>query len=594
MEGRAMSFRLVLNLFSIFVLVTISAVVAGGSGFGIAPAGATGPGGVEVLTIPLRWCAMHGASTADNPGVFGEPDTDHVLWRRHERATDQIWLPGADINYRSAIGRMILDEDSFPLIDDPQSSPGMPGDILDPNLGSTEFNQARALCEARWSSLAAKWGVPNVGVTAVSIRRFVDSSGNPTDLWGRGVWENTFPSGADTCDDPTLVITNNGAIVIVDHDPAVTPGLSAGPTDAKLVGHELGHVLELAHGNGRDDDGDGVFDEDCDPGETSNTPATVMHPTITSATTVVTSLQRNRARAIARKTSGIQIDPPAALVNGQTISDQRSDPYEDVEIASVDMTAVRIAVNASQDTVALSHVLFGLLRDDEENQYLLFLDLDTNPTTGGKPSELGFTTDFEGAEVVTRVAVAGLSATPTVWRYDGTSFVEIVDPNIEAQIVSAMEAESDMAVNDIVSVLIPIGLTEPIRPAVRFQAISEQLAPSPSLDVLPGGLGDPPGNASETAYPVAPVFPVCYADPPQVDPGDMATIHASNFGRWNEQVHVILGDEPVADAVLDDTGNVSVSFVVPTTAAMGPRLVTIGVEESALTADCVLQVGRQG
>jgi hypothetical protein len=93
-------------------------------------------------------------------------------------------------------------------------------------------------------------------------------------------------------------------------------------------------------------------------------------------------------------------------------------------------------------------------------------------------------------------------------------------------------------------------------------------------------------------YPVLPQFPICSTTPPQVDPGDTVTVHASDFNRWNEPVHVILGDQLVATETLDGSGSVSVDFVVPTDAAIGPRLITVGVDGTALTADCVLQVGR--
>lgn len=49
--------------------------------------------GDGLLQIPVRWYAIKGSPTADNPASLGEPDTDNVLWRRHERASDQIWIP---------------------------------------------------------------------------------------------------------------------------------------------------------------------------------------------------------------------------------------------------------------------------------------------------------------------------------------------------------------------------------------------------------------------------------------------------------------------------------------------------------------------
>src|SRR5206468_12178605 len=58
-----------------------------------------------------------------NPGGKGEPNIDDLLWRRHERATDNIWQRQALISFRSALTKI---KDSsllhFPIIPDPDRS----------------------------------------------------------------------------------------------------------------------------------------------------------------------------------------------------------------------------------------------------------------------------------------------------------------------------------------------------------------------------------------------------------------------------------------------------------------------------------------
>lgn len=561
-------------------------------------AGATGPGGSQVYSIPLRWCAMENTTVADSPGTFGEPDTDGVLWRRHERATDQIWTPGAGITFRSAITNQVMQNANFPKITDPSPPPpasrGQRGDVLDPDFGAAEYNEVRSRCESAWSTLSAQYGIPNVGLIAVSIRRFVDANGVPTNKWGKAVNGWTTQSMSDNvCTNPERITSINGAVLVVDPDPAITPGLGAGPNDARLVAHELGHVLMLGHGNGVDDNNNGVFDSDCDSAETNWTnPTTIMHGDTSIATTTITPQQRTRSRLAAQKTSGMQIDPPMVLLPSQTTSDLRSDPFADVAAPSVDMTGVRLTVNAQLNTIVFTHALFGVIPEEEFAEYMFYLDLDTDPTSGGLPSDLGFGTAFEGAEIVTRVEVRGFRATATVWVFEGGSFVEIEDERIFATIVPAIEAESGQMLFQEIALSVPADRMPPVRPTARLQAVTQQLGPGAESDVLPGGPGATPGPDSDNVYIVDPQFPVCTANPPQVFPGDAVTIEASGFERWSEPIHVILGDQLVAQDTLDAAGNATVGFVVPDDAAQGMRLITVGVDGTALTADCVLQVGE--
>src|ERR671929_28483 len=97
--------------------------------------------GQDLLHVPISWCIVEGSPAAANPNVAGDTNTDDLIWRRHERPTDNIHTPQAGISFRSAImDRGLL---NFPIIADPDTTFGVPGDMRgeDVNNFGDEFNQ---------------------------------------------------------------------------------------------------------------------------------------------------------------------------------------------------------------------------------------------------------------------------------------------------------------------------------------------------------------------------------------------------------------------------------------------------------------------
>ena len=64
------------------------------------------PAVAQTFSVPLFWCAVEGSPAAENPGYVGEIDTDRVLWRRHERASEDILIPQAGVTLRSGLIRI--------------------------------------------------------------------------------------------------------------------------------------------------------------------------------------------------------------------------------------------------------------------------------------------------------------------------------------------------------------------------------------------------------------------------------------------------------------------------------------------------------
>ena len=187
------------------------------------------------ISVALRWCALHGSPAVTNPmgaplnphTMAPETDTDGVLWRRHERASDRIWIPGADITFRSGLTADIKTGGDFPIIADPcpptnialcqggsnngtqctpdgaggsadcdvgvtcamQACPagcascaGELGDVVDEGPTGFEYLQVLSVCQTAWEALG---GATLVGPIAVNINNFVETDSTLSGLKGR-------------------------------------------------------------------------------------------------------------------------------------------------------------------------------------------------------------------------------------------------------------------------------------------------------------------------------------------------------------------------------------------------------------------------
>jgi hypothetical protein len=543
----------------------------------------TDGGVVSLIEVPLRWCAIEGSPAVTNPGGIGEPDTDNVLWRRHERASDNIWIPQAGITFRSGVTATIRDNMNFPIIKDPQppqsfcdthpkdcpygSGPGLYGDI---NVNSGEFDEATYLCEQAWTAM-----YPDAeGPVVVNARRSVNPNGTMSQFIGEA------KSSSQRCD---FIINAAGAGVVIEDN-------QFGRTNAhdKSLAHELGHVLGLTHGDGLDNDSNGKFDE-CDHGEI-DTSVSLMNQGGMTPYENITELQKERARAVAKITPGVKIDPPTALLDGDVVGDEVTDALFDVTNPAVDIAWLRLTVNTAADVTVFSHQLLGVIPPAQRAQYAVFVDLDENPTTGGIPANLGFSTDVQGAELVTRVLVSpegGGTIEPTVWKFEGGGFVVQSDPRIRADVFTVIESEAEVPSYDVVSVEIPNRIIGSASTQLRIQAIAEAFtsATAPGdLDRLPDGSTDAVGVS-----PVPPQFASCNVVPAFVSPASAATVNVSSL-LPNRLAKVILGDQLITMGPTDNDGNGTIGFNIPADTKQGPRLVTVGTAGTALTADCIVQV----
>ena len=224
--------------------------------------------------------------------------------------------------------------------------------------------------------------------------------------------------------------------------------------------------------------------------------------------------------------------------------------------------------------------------------YWVLVDRDNDPATGGTPAafppgvpEAAFT----GVELITHVRlVPATGATETtVWLFIGGSFV----PSGSEFIAAFTEVDfnyhdrpSAGSLFGYVTISFTNSVRGPLADVFRLQACTENEATA-TVDCLDdSGLG---GGARYSVVP--PTFPVCGVTPALVDPGDTATVEVFGMDP-NVDLHVVLGDRLVAHGTTDDVGEAAIPFRVGVDSRTGTRLVTVGIDETALTADCFVEV----
>ncbi|MGH7566338.1 MAG: hypothetical protein ACREK2_05870 [Gemmatimonadota bacterium] len=554
----------------------------------------------QVFSVPVRWCVVaddangngrfdpgeQGAPAFTDPGHVGEVDADNVLWRRHERPSEAVFIPEAQLTFRSGIYNIVEDPIlRFPIIPDPDPTPTsapfwLYGDIY--NDVAYEWNAAHNACVGAWRD---EHGVEDIGVVAINANHLRSQAGES----GPGV------------------ATLDGRRMLLRDNAYVLPGspLKAFPVGDhvdKHFGHEMGHALAgLQHTcsiqntmrSGRfDPSGDGLVDNihlSSGIAEVTSPGADDAECTADDGTDTVNQIQAMRDAAQAApgcKIAGTNIDCTV-------LSDVRTDRIRDAPLPYLDLSMF-IATNEG-DTIKLVHELMGPLggRTFTEHRYVdyyAFIDQDEDATSGGRADALGVPIRFGGAELASRVRVGmgdhGFSFTPTVWRFIEGSFQEIADRGIRAYafpLIAVSEARRAHIADQIVLEM-PTAIFGPDNVSFRVQAaiVSDSMNVLDLLDEDP----ERPGRSFRWR---SPTFPVCSVLPEAAP--RLGRITVSSTGLLpNRSVHLIFGDRHIASGHAGADGSVSISTAIPTNATDGLHLVTVGTDGTALTADCTANV----
>lgn len=572
------------------------------------------------LAVPIAWCVVDGSPAENTPHIGNDRDTNNIIWRRHERPSDTIYIPRANVTLRSGITQP-SGMGGFPIIPDPDTRFATVGDMRGENVNTfgNEFNTMVNSCRQAYAAR----GLGSVGITAVNAGLFHDG-GNPPAYVGTIGWAGCWQNANGICATPY-----NGRAVVVDNRylHTLSPNRfwpnggifrTVDPHDI-LTGHEIGHALALPHvGHARSMMFGSISD-------TSQPPDNVAD-NIELSNAEVSRLRASSCNVVGTTSSVSGTTSPVLLSQDTVVEDQ---PRFSSVLASQNLSAViGFAYNDGSQVISglrielegaakgLSATISGFV------QVIVLIDNDRSPATGGSDINL---VDFDfpafamqGIDYAVRVDLdsTGSIDNETFLVFDeGNDRFEdrsgLIDFDIELLSLVMEPIVAPHILPDGTQITPePTGVGDDGNPedfigasAIQFTAIDGSildlspryavtaLSVSPergTLDVL-GNWTQPSGTPLQ---PNTPVFPECSA-PIGANPtiGEAVDIVFSGL-EPNQPVHGLLGPNLNATGVADVLGDGTLTYVVPEDITNGRHLVTIGTDGTALTADCFLDVNN--
>jgi hypothetical protein len=502
----------------------------------------------------MKWCGIAQApSVADPTLVCQNPgDFKTMMWRRHERASDCIWIQQCQLTLRSGGAIQSSDYKSFADLD---TSIGTPGDIVISPI--TEMDNTWMMCDTAWQPQPK-------GAIAISAKRLLDNTGA---VVARGV----AYQGSITR--PWLAVA----------DPTVYCQLNE-----RSLAHEAGHVLSLPHV------ASGLM-------QTGGAGATL---TLAECNQARTYLQNNTI-----------LDPPAQPSQRTDLVDYVFDERGDSPrgMGFLDINKV-VATDNSASGGDLSFCIGteGLVSTQLPTlgrvvNYWIALDADNNPKTGGDPAALIPGTPIKGVEFIAQVSFDLLRKTTTAALYEVGEFGRFVPVLLPPGLITAAIRTINLVICDPEKrfhgpTVIPkfseidfkiankafefLGLPQGGRLFPRglmLQAVSS--VPSTQfMDMAPdkGGVLKFP----EIHFPSVAV-------PAQITRGQFAPVAVQGMPP-GVKLMVFLGQFKIEipDMVTNDQGQAEFRFLVPANAPTRRTLLTVGIPDprNAITADTIVEV----
>jgi hypothetical protein len=548
---------------------------------------------------------VNGSPAQVAPNVLPEgsavPDTttEAVMWRRHERPTDNVYTPTANISLRSSINNA-FGGFTFPRMDDPNTALGATADVN----GSTNTEAMTMVngCDGKYNAI----GKAGIGITAVNVNLWHNATGGylmPTGGFQVGLGGCSQPAPGSPCTGDYFVVVADNHYFYPTVPNRVIPGIAgtpfADPFDL-AVGHETGHSLGLAH---------------------RVVPTALMNPSLVDNNNDqrvdnvgLNASEVSTLRSSANGVPGLEVDPPGRFVPGANVAMRLVDGSRDPRLsADRDLAALTLTRNVKTDRLRFDQRLWGLLpcKPGSRTDYEYTADLDANPGTGATPAaiaKVGLTARPRGAELVARVSVLGGAARGpefrtcrtrvAAWTASAGRLVPLRDgvrahiltlrayPLFSPRLQGTVRAQVFELLNTVE--LQVLNRTLPVKIALNRAVRLSAAITSPGRRVV-DRLGK--SDAGSRFVLQRPRFPHCFPARAGVR-GSTVPVRFDGL-RPNKEIHALLGATQVLDGVNSDSrGEGVIQMPIPANARPGSHLVTIGHEYRglALTADCTVVV----